>query len=118
MLIRTLIVTALVALPLSMNAATLDLSQLVHGAAKIAKVAEATDSAFQAGWWNSWKSYKWKKKNRYDYKKKKRHYHKRKKGHGGGDPKPENPIPEPTSAVLFGLGAVAVGAGISRRRRK
>jgi len=100
MLSRSLLIVAFLVTPLASSAASFDMTKVADVAAKIVKVIETADGAFQTH--QQWFQ----------------HNH----GQGSGavngidKAKPGPNVPEPTAALLFGLGAVAVGAGIRRRR--
>ena len=95
MLFRIVLAVALLAAPLASSGATFDLDRWVESGAKIVNAVDLADTDFDAG-----KKKKWWKKKRIRRK----------------NPKPMPAVPEPSAALLFGLGAVAVGLGIRRRK--
>jgi hypothetical protein len=86
------------ATPLASSAASFDVTKVADVAAKIVKVVATADSAFQTHRGLS------------------QHNHGQGSGAVNGIGNPGPSTPEPTAALLFGLGAVVVGAGIRRRR--
>lgn len=103
MLIRSFVVLLLIAFPLSMSAVSLDLSKMIGGGASQWSGLNLSDSdPFESHW--RWRRHKHTKKKRVIKRPVKR------------AKKPGAAVPEPSAALLFGLGAVVVGAGIRRRR--
>ena len=98
MAIRTLLIVAFLATPLAASAASFDLAKLAGTTAKVVQTVDLADSTFQSGWWDWWRN--WRRPSP------------KPKKNGG----PVPAVPEPTAALLFGLGAVAMGVGLRKRR--
>jgi hypothetical protein len=107
MLIRAVLAVAFLAAPLASSAASFDVTKVAGAAAKIVKAVDTADGAFQTHF-RFWR--------RHDHGNKHRKLGLSTNGRPDIEPKPGPSVPEPSAALLFGLGAIAVGVGIRRRR--